>query len=194
MKKWLLLLLLLLPPAAGCTVPPYYLENRLNDLADIVNADVGAGIGADLGLKATDLLHLELGLAYTRRVGARYGHVGTWHETSQGWIFFHENLKGPSPWLAAPRREDFTINPEDHHCVISPFLGPWFFPSEFEGGEAVEIVPASYDVEVYGTFLFFGGRLGVNLFELVDFFAGLFNEDLAGDDHSYPEGSPSVSG
>lgn len=152
------LLSLLLLALAGCA----YARDRAADAADIFTAEVGIGVGLHVDVKATDYLHLGLGYAHVRKVGFR-------------------------------GRDAFSMRDREAGLPVSAILavGAWREGNYGRLGHLHANVPdlLAYedpwrraDLEVGATLGFLNFRVGFSPGHLVDFLAGIFGFDPAGDD------------
>ena len=149
-----------------------YLTNRVADLGDIIRVSGMAGAGIAIKGEATRLLHL--GGAFTHEVYAAGWHnraLGTWQESVRSWgliVGYHDEI-------------DIT--------KIGEYSGSygWTFG---EGGMSFQpAADGKYNLDLL-TFriqlmLLLGIDFELRVGEVLDFVAGIFQFDPAGDDKDY---------
>jgi hypothetical protein len=165
--------------AAACLGGCAYGTARLNDLRDV--ARVGLEIGPQFGvhMEAGALLHTGLGFGLVpNTVNTGYGLMGRrtplkYHLQCFDLVYIHYRAIDGHP---------------ENLCNISPL-----FPGETRTHRPRKYDPIDWlDTEV-ALYCVFGARVGVNPGQLVDFVAGLFTLDIAGDDEM-PEEKPARTG
>lgn len=171
MKPIALLLSLVLVAAAlpGCASRSSYLVNRGGDLADIIEIQFMAGKGAVAKVEATRLLHLGLGHYHdAASAGLANRELATWHSSACTWGLL------------------FGYHDERDVTNIEHFSGSygWLFhesgPGAFE--EADPLNPLDLLTFRGTVMLFLGIDLQLKVGEVLDFVAGVFQFDPAGDD------------
>ncbi len=171
MKRTPLILSLTLLAAilSGCASRGNYLINRGGDLADVVQVQFLAGKGAVAKLEVTRLLHLGLGhYSDAGAAGLANRELATWRTSACTWGLL------------------FGYHDERDTTRIGQFSGSygWLFHEPGPGGfeEAAPLNQLDL-LTVRGTLmLFLGIDLELKVGEFLDFVAGIFQFDPAGDD------------
>lgn len=190
--------------AAGCETPVgRYFANRARDFGECFRLEMGGGVGLGGGVNAAGLVHLGIhggGLDSRLAVGWAYGHgyafglptsgrtdgsgdayppLGTmaWHGITGQW---HRATRGE------PGSEGYR---SVHRCIL---LLPCVFSRvgnddrllwEREDSAVVRKARVhAFDIEVSAYALVVGAAAGFSPGEFLDFLAGWFGLDLAGDD------------
>jgi hypothetical protein len=163
----ILSLALILP---GCS-RDNYLTNRVADFSDIIRFQLMAGAGVGLKVEATRLL--QLGGVYTHNNyawGWANRSLGAWRESIRSW------------GLIVGHYSEEVSSPRDYY---SGDYG-WTFG---DGGLGFQTATGGLDLDLLtfrGTAMFLiGVDLEVRLGEVIDFIAGIFQFDPAGDDRDY---------
>jgi len=162
-----LLALALMP---GCSSRDNYLVNRAADFSDILRFHVMAGPGIGLKLEATRLLHL--GGVYTHNMYAFGWHnraIGSWKESVKSWgllVGHYSEETDPIPyysgdygWTFGDEGMGFSASDQGNDLDLLTFRGQLIF--------------------------LIGVDLEVRVGEVLDFIAGIFQFDPAGDDRDY---------
>lgn len=169
--------------APGCSSGRNYGINRVADLGDILRLHGMAGPGAGVKLEATRLLHA--GLLYEKDVYAWGVHdraIGPWRETVFSWgilVGHHgEEMEG------IPRLTG------DYGWSFADGEGGIFQAGDEDGQLSLDLLTVRGSA-----MMLIGIDLEVRVGEVLDFVAGIFQFDPAGDDIDYDElGEPDLSG
>ncbi|GIW71193.1 MAG: hypothetical protein KatS3mg102_0735 [Planctomycetota bacterium] len=150
----------------GCS----YLSDRAADLVDVFTVEVGFGPGLHADLKATDWLHLGVGYAQLRKAGLR-GRDAVWMRDREVGLPLSALL-----WVGAWREGALERLGHLHADVpdLLAYPDPWR-RADLELGLSAGLVSV---------------RLGLSPGQLLDFLAGLFGFDPAGDDRGPPLAPP----
>ena len=186
-------LMVLVTNLTGCAL---YVKNRAGDLTDVLELSIGAGVfvgdtpGPQLYASAqcTRGGHLAVGKAVTGRVGLYGGRWHTWTESN--------SALPVAPFVySSEERDSGKLQAEDFWKY--DLFGRWdwflFLPSNYRdiwspGVEQAETSakansPVHWaDLSVEATLLVPSVRFGISPGEFVDFVAGIFGVDPAGDD------------
>ncbi len=175
-----LLLALLLLPACASNDAGSYLVNRGGDLADCVRIHGMVGKGAAYKVEATRLLHF--GASYydnVKAAGLANREFATWNETGCSWgllLGYHDE-----------KDISYTTDgAEGSSGVLSGSYG-WQFGDDGPGGfqEADPGNPLDLLTWRQTMMLGIGFDMELRVGEVVDFVAGIFQFDPAGDDGDY---------
>jgi len=165
---FILSIALILP---GCSGRDNYLTNRVADFSDILRVQVMAGAGVGLKVEATRLL--QLGFVYTHNnfaAGWANRRLGAWRESIRSW------------GLIVGHYSEEVSSPMDYY---SGDYG-WTFG---EDGVGFQTATGGLDLDLLTfriTGMFgIGADVEVRLGEVIDFIAGIFQFDPAGDDRDY---------
>ncbi len=205
----LVFLLAYIPLAGtGCT----YARARGYDLLDVASVGVGYGLGLNIHVQASELLHASFGASTSHMYGTRGRYVGYWREGNVGWpvtFLVFGTMEPENPKMEAYQGQVllFTLIPltdwesvlyvspslagpapaeeEKHFCVVNPL-----FTRHVAGPHGIGMIsgaiPEEYhpNGEVSAGFLLgvIGARVALDVVELGDFLAGIFMLDPAGDD------------
>ncbi len=177
-NRSLCILLALIPTIlAGCRSSPGYLGNRWSDLVDTFDADVGAGLGAQLYFGLSHTVQAGFGAYETERIGWRRGEAGVFQERRA------EFGVGPVYVLEVDRRshghgilEQHWANFGDPGYVELPFQ--WFTEADADR----EVLDLGAEVHLFVV----GLRLHFRTLEFLDFVAGFVTIDIKGDDLEAP--------
>lgn len=185
-----LLLLLLAPSGTGCS----YAASRAKDFTDIISIGASTGGGILLRARATRLVTAEVGAQYTE-------HFYGWRRRNWQWLESSYGLFFASVWSPRLENEPFmdwwwTDLFKTSHTRIKfltlPSVEDWrhhvFILSHAETAHLLDLC----DVEATASALVVGLQISVRPGELVDFLAGIFGLDLAGDDASPPSPPPAA--
>lgn len=156
--------------AAGCA----YARDRAADLADVLTLEGGVGYGLHADVKATDFLHVGVGYAHLRKAGFR-GRELTWIADREVGL----PVSGILP-VGAWRDGGYDRLAHLHASVgdLLAYEDPW----------------RRADLEVGATLAIVHVRVELSLGHLLDFVAGLFAFDPAGDDRGLPFEDPAEPG
>jgi len=160
--------LLLLLAAGGLGGGCRYAQNRLADFQDA--ARLGLEIGPQFGVhaEATVLMHTGLGFGLVpATTNTGYGAMGRhtpfrYHVRSFDLVFMHYRAIDGYP---------------ENLCHISPLI-----PGETNTHQPRDYAPIDWLDTELAAYCVVGARVGFNPGQFVDFLAGLFTLDLAGDD------------
>jgi len=189
-------------PVCGCR----YIGQRASDLGDILILGGSTGSGVVVRAMPTRLLALDFGMRKDETFYGRRQRSFRWVESSQGFLFasFWTPRLGEEPPDAsgggdalrtlelrrALYREGSPRHVEDMPRELNKYH--LFVLTKAEGTHPIDV----FDVELDVSALIVGVQLALSPGQLVDFLAGIFTLDLAGDDvseresqHSYPDGT-----
>jgi hypothetical protein len=159
-----LVLLLAASSFTGCR----YVQNRVDDLQD--SARLGLEFGPQFGVhaEATVLMHTGVGFGIVpATTNTGYGVMGRYtpfryQARSFDLVFMHYRALDGYP---------------ENLCHFSPLI-----PGETSTHQPRDYPPIDWLDTELAAYCVFGARVGVNPGQFVDFLAGLFTLDLAGDD------------
>ncbi|MCB9882464.1 MAG: hypothetical protein H6834_11800 [Planctomycetes bacterium] len=157
----------------GCRSSASYLGNRWSDLVESFDADVGAGIGAQLYVGASHVAQIGFGAYETDRIGWRRGEAGAFRERRA------EFGVGPFYLLEVDRRSDNHAILEEHWANYGA-PGHVEFPFEWWSGAQIDRDVLDLSIEFH--LILAGARFHFRTVEFVDFLAGLLTIDLRRDD------------
>jgi hypothetical protein len=153
-----------------------YVADRVNDTVDIVPFSVASGPGFYVGARLTVIAGVGVGYAETSRAGWRRRPVWTddpeklagfrrWHEREKGFVVFWDRTDDPEPGAG------------NLGVVVPAYTreSAWDYRLGFEPGSAL-------DAEVEVHLFYVGLRVGVSPLQAIDWLAGWFLLDPAGDD------------
>lgn len=186
---------LLLLTSASCS----YLKNRGADLLDIVTLEVGAGVGAHVGLKVTDAVGVVLGYN-EQTVYALHGrYAGTGTRSSRGFLALAQSRIQDSGAEMVPLvgNEPYYSDTGGGYLVVSDPLSN-IFPVPLMGATPRDPLvdqKERWEQRLHRTFDVYaeasvgiGMHVGVSPGDFLDFLLGWFGVDLAGDEIAAGDG------
>ncbi len=167
---------------SGCA----YLENRKQDLYDVVWVDGSFGFGIQADFQVTELVHSGFGVHFCDKNGFYRGQGHRWCENGYG-LFFNRHIQS---WLKHPGpliRSGYLVNVPG---ILDMCSGEHYFSERTEkrvGWNPERPFLNALDVD-FGLYLVcVNCRVGLSPGEFVDFLAGWFGIDVGVDDVVYEE-------
>jgi len=170
---------------SGCT----YAKDRANDFVDCFKGDVGYGFGLDAQVMVTELISGGVGASEIKKIGFKGRYIGTWWDLHMGvpiMPFFSFLIFGPATdFVSIGSGKGGTVNDDkgipNTEIVSFLFINPAFF-TYYDPPIINTPLINKFDIEVGGTTVVVGARVGFSPGQFLDFIIGWTGIDIGKDD------------